>query len=430
MHPGPGRPRGSRKSLAVAVLLAIALGLGAGVLLVRPDVEEPAAATPTVKSSRPLTPFEQAQTVLEKQAAAYLKGDEKGWLAAVDSTLTTKYRMIYRNLRGLEVSHVEYHTYPAETKAADGAVNIDADLAYCFSGAACPEWRSSADDGPPREFQTVTLTLRDGRYVITKFVGGNTDQYLSPTPWESQTLTIAKGKRVIVAAPKSQAKNVKTVLRQAELAAAVADRYAGYIDNRQKAKYRVYLADEKAWKTWYGGFDADWAIGYTVPLNAAGSDVLLHSSEVLGSTRQLRVIVQHELAHVATLAGLTQRDTGDDQWLIEGIAEYIGAYPRQPQATGNHDVLAESFSKRGAPKTIAVPSLADDADDLTVNTLYAMGHYAAACMADKYGERKLLTFTALVLREAKKPDEASRSAFGKPFSTVDKGCLTWIKARV
>ena len=50
-------------------------------------------------------------------------------------------------------------------------------------------------------------------------------------------------------------------------------------------------------------------------------------------------------------------------------------------------------------------------------------------MAAKFGERKLLQFANLVLREAKSLDEASRTAYGKPFATVDKACLSWIRDR-
>jgi hypothetical protein len=232
---------------------------------------------------------------------------------------------------------------------------------------------------------------------------------------------------VIVAGPNSQAKRLKQVLKLAEKAAKVTDKYAGYVNNPQR-RYRVYVADEAGWKKWYGGIEQKWVIGYEMPLNSTGGDIILRA-KASEDPRQLAVTLQHELTHVVTLAG-GHWETTDDQWLIEGIAEYVGALPRKAQDTGNHDVLAESFGKHGAPKTIVVPQLPDDADDLTVNTLYAMGHYATSCMAATYGERKLMQFTNLVLREAKKPDEASRTAYGKPFATVDKACVRWIRDRV
>ncbi len=341
--------------------------------------------------------------------------------------LIARYRTIFRNLRALEISHAEFHGDKLDAVA--GRVVVQASLGYCFSGVTCPAWDGNYGAGPAKTTYKLTFQLISGVWVITSLddATGVKNNYLQPAPWDNATLTLVKGKRVIVAGPSSQAKRLKQVLTLAEKAAKVVDKYAGYVDNPQK-RYRIYVADEKGWKNWYGGVDQDWIVGYEMPLNSTGGDIILRAKSS-GNLRQLAVTVQHELTHVVTLGG-GDAASDNDQWLVEGIAEYVGALPRKPQDTGNHDVLTDSFKRRGVPKTIAVPSLDDDADDLTVNTLYAMGHYATACMADKFGERKLFQFTNLVLREGKKPDEASRTAYGKPFSTVDKACLSWIRQRV
>ncbi len=422
----PGRSR----NLLLAFLTAVLLVAAGGALVAWPIRSE---STVAPKSSRPLTPFEQAQKLLRAQAAALAGGDEKGWLAPLDPAnkkMIDRYKIIYRNLRALEISHAEFHAEKKQDASSGDTVVADIALAYCLSGVNCPSWRrNSWIEGPPQAAYRVTIKPANGKYRITTMTekGAADGNYLQPAPWDNRALTVLKGKRVIVAGPSSQAKRLKQVLTLAEKAAKAVDKYAGYIKNRQR-RYRVYVADEKGWKDWYGGVDQDWIIGYEIPLNATGGDVILRAKSA-GDQRQLAVTVKHELAHVVTLAS-GHWETGDDQWLVEGIAEYIGALPRKPQETGNHDVLAETFRKRGVPKSIAVPSLTAKSDDLTVNTLYAMGHYATACMADRFGERKLMKFTDLVLREAKKPDEASRSAYGKPFATVDKDCLSWIRKRV
>ncbi|MEV6602478.1 hypothetical protein AB0M36_37355 [Actinoplanes sp. NPDC051346] len=72
---------------------------------------EPAAVA-EAEPSRELTPFEQASAVLDQETAALLKGDEKGWLAAVDPSrlkLVARYRSMFRNLRGLGLSRAEFH---------------------------------------------------------------------------------------------------------------------------------------------------------------------------------------------------------------------------------------------------------------------------------------------------------------------------------
>lgn len=428
----PEPPRRSRKPALVAALITIVLAVAAaGAIVLWPARDEAAKATATPKPTRPATPFELAQQRLEIQAQALEKGNEKGWLEPVDAgrkALVTRYRTMFRNLRALEISHAEFHSDKLDG-ATPQKVVLQAALGYCFSGVTCPDWHGNYGEGPAKATYKLTFELVGNAWMITALddATGVKNNYLQPAPWDNVTLSTVKGQRVIVAGPASQAKRLKSVLTLAEKAAKVVDKYAGYVGNPQK-RYRIYVADEKGWKNWYGGVDQDWIIGYEMPLNSTGGDIILRakSSE---NQRQLGVTIQHELTHVVTLGG-GDWASENDQWLVEGIAEYVGALPHKPQETGNRDVLAESFERRGLPKTMAVPSLADDADDLTVNTLYAMGHYATACMAEKFGERKLFQFTNLVLREAKKPDEASRTVYGKPFASVDRACLSWIRDRV
>jgi hypothetical protein len=427
-YPAPP-PRRSRKPALLAALTVVALAVAGGIFFWAPK-DDAAVATATPKPSRSATPFELAEQRLELQAKALRDGDEKGWLAPVDpgkTVLVARYRAMFRNLRALEISHAEFHSDKLE--AAAGRVVVQAALGYCFSGVTCPDWHGNYGEGPAKSTYKLTFQIIDGVWTITSLddATGVKDNYLQPAPWDNAALTLVKGERVIVAGPRSQAARLKQVLTMAEKAAKVVDKYAGYVGNPQK-RYRIYVADEKGWKSWYGGVKQDWIVGYEMPLNSTGGDIILRAKSSTNA-RQLAVTVQHELTHVVTLGG-DDWASDNDQWLVEGIAEYVGALPRKPQDTDNRDVLAESFKKRGMPKTMALPSLSDNADDLTVNTLYAMGHYATSCMADKFGERKLFQFTNLVLRESKQPDEASRTAYGKPFSAVDKACLSWIRQRV
>ncbi|MEV4641088.1 hypothetical protein AB0J80_27470 [Actinoplanes sp. NPDC049548] len=411
--------------------MAVALvAFSAGVVLLWPHGESAAVAQHHPEASSP-TPFEQAVKILDQQAAALLKGDEKGWIAPVDRSrpaLVARYRRIFRNLRALDVSHAEYHAFPRQD-GKPGAVTANAVFGYCFSGVVCPGWRDEFSEGPPKTAQLLTFELIKGRYVVTDMAagmgaGGN---HLQRAPWDGGDLVVARGERVTVAATRSQSKHVREVLTAAEKAVVVADHFAGYVGGSQR-HHRIYLADEQAWDSWYGG-GPDWAFGHALPLNAVGADVVLRAGEVLRTRRQLAFSIQHELGHVVTLSGLTDWET-DHQWLAEGIADYIGAYPRKPETTGNRDVLAAEFRRRNAPTTIATKPLTGDADDRTVHRLYAMGHFAATCMADTYGERKLFAFTDRVLRRGDTLDTAARAAYGTSFDAVDKTCLKWIKQRV
>ena len=412
-----------------AVIVLTALGVSTGVIVFRPQSPPTAVAQGVVKPARPLTPFEAAGAALKEQAAALLDGDEKGWLAAVDPgrpKLQKRYRALYAALRALGLSEVEYHTYPV-LGDKPGSPKVNADLAYCFTGATCPPWRLQPTDGPPRISYELTFRSVGGRYVITDLddTDGND---LQPTPWERGGLVYARGARVTVAGPGSQKKNLKRVLTVAEKAAVVNDRFAGYVGNPQH-RYRVYLADEKAWKSWYGGIDTKWTVGYAVPLNTAGTDVVLRMSK-LTDPRLMATTIQHELGHVITVGGVSRRHFDRDRWLSEGIAEYIGWSPKPARSSWNRYGALSAFRGGKPPKTIAAESFGEKAADRTVDSFYAMGHFAADCMADRYGERRLFTFVRLVLREDRSYDQAARTAFGTSFAAVDKGCLKWIKKQL
>ena len=363
------------------------------------------------------------------RAAALVRGDEQGWLAAVDPgqpKLRTRYRALYTSLRALDVGDLQYHLHPVPGDK-HGGLRVTADLAYCFT-AACPTGQLRSAAGPPRLTQTLTFRSVGGRYVISGVSDANAND-LQPTPWERGGLTFARGSRVTVAAPRSQAKHLKRVLKIAERAAAVNDRFAGYLGNPQR-RYRIYLADEKGWKSWYGGIDAKWTVGYAVPLNTSGTDVVLRMRELLKDRKLMATTIQHELGHVVTVGGVPGRDVDRDRWLSEGIAEYIGWSPAPARSSWNEYGARAAFRGGKRPKTIAAAPFGPKATDRTVDTFYALGHFAADCMADRYGERRLFTFVRLVLREHVTYDRAARAAFGTPFATVDKTCLAWIRNQV
>jgi hypothetical protein len=429
---------GRSRRLVLGVALGAVLLLGGTVALaVTAGPDEPlgrpaTAATTSAAPASPPTPFDAATQALDAQAKALLAGDEKGWLAAVDPKqpkLVGRYRSLYRHLRGLEVSHFAYHTFMVDAgKAGAGAVGVGADIAYCFSMDACPEYSREPWDGPPRISQLLTIESVAGRYVITKLAKAKEPNDLQPTPWENTELVFARGTRVTVAAPRSQAKHLARVLPVAEKAAAASDRFAGFLGTPQK-RYRVYLADKKAWRSWYGGEKGKWTIAYAVPLNEAQTDVVLNAGELVGDRELLDETIRHEMGHVVTLSGVTMRDHEEDLWLSEGIAEYIGSAPRAATSSWRRASVRATVRSGRKPATIAVAAPGEDASAREGDAFYGLGHFAVDCMAQTYGERKMFDFVRLALRQDNTYDQASREAFGKPFATVDKTCVRWIRKR-
>ena len=283
---------------------------------------------------------------LAGQAAALLRGDPRAWLAAVDPVkpaLRKRYQGVYRALRGLRISHFEYHLAP-DTPAAGDEVTVDVQVTFCFSQDPCPAYVPDNPDGPPRIAQTLTLRAAGKGYVITALATAERPTGLQPTPWETGELVVAEGRRVSVGAPPELAGRLPEAVRVADLAAAVDDRYAALIGNPQR-RYRVFLASPKTWKTWYAAGVDDWAAGYMQPLNGVAADVVIDMSAIRDRAG-LREVIQHELGHVATVGGVNP----PDHWLVEGIAEYIGMRPRPAAATYSRTVL-----RRMARPTSIVP---------------------------------------------------------------------------
>lgn len=372
----------------------------------------------------PPTAFERSAQVLTAQAAALLAGDEQGWLAGLDPgqpQLRRRYETIFRNLRALDVTQLEYRAYP-RAGGRGPVTTVSAHLTYCLSSETCPA-------EPPRITLDLDFRRVAGRYVITRLATPAGRDRLQPTPWQDARLSVVHGRRVTVAGPRSQARHLREVLAAAEKASVVADRFAAYLHNRQQ-RYRIYLADEKSWTSWYGGSDRRWWVGYAVPLNSAGTDVVLRAAKLVGDPEQLAVTVQHELGHVATLAGAQRPADEAHGWLTEGIAEYIGAYPRTAGDSHSRYGLRRAFGRGDGLRTVVARSLTPRSSARSVDAFYSLGHYAATCMAEKFGERELLAFVSLVLRYGQSLADASLAAYGRPFTAVDRDCVTWIRGQL
>jgi hypothetical protein len=427
-------PLGLLIGSALTLVAAFAVGAGAVYLNRAPlSLDERAVAAEPSATKIPLTPAEVVNATLAGQAAALLGNDEQGWLAVVDpdqAKLRARYRAMFRSLRGLGVSHFVYNTSVDPQEAKRGSFTVITEIGYCFSTDKCPEEKYNQSSGPPTITQTLTLKKVGGKYLISKLTTKKDRSEQQPTPWEVGDLTFLSGKRVTVAGDRSERKYFKQVLAAAEKAAAVNDRFAVLVGNPQR-KYRVYVAGAKQWKSWYGGITDKWVIGYAMPLSDAGSDVVLNISAVRTDSEVLATTMQHELGHVVTLGGAYRTSGGSgDMWLEEGIAEYIGWYPKSATDSWRRSAVRSWLAGGKSPKSIAARAPADNASPTASDAFYGFGHFTADCLSRKYGQGALFDFVRLYLRENRDLDPASREAFGKPFATVDKTCMAWIRDRV
>ncbi|WP_067508294.1 hypothetical protein [Actinoplanes sp. TFC3] len=372
-----------------------------------------------------------ARSVIDAQARALVAGDEQAFLAAVDPgqpQLQAEYQRLYDSMRALGVTGWDYFPdfVPVE---GFGHSEIEAHLTvpYCLHVLKCPSkepaYEPSSPDVPTIK-QMLKLDKRNGVYKIV----GLTQKGENQPPWQSTNLTFATGQRVVVAAPPSQRARLQEVTAAADKAALEADEFARYTGARP-AKYHLYLAGDKEWRsTWYGGEKASYAVGYAHQTGVVGTDVVLEMSEV-GGGEELATTLRHEFGHVVTLQGVpagTDVVLDLDSWLKEGIAEYIGVLPRTKLSNGR----VAALKGRTIPRDMRLDALGDHAGDDEANELYGYGYLAVNCMVGKYGETKMMKFVNGVLRQDLGSDEAAEKAFGVSYTQLNTACTGYFKTVV
>ncbi|GIE64230.1 hypothetical protein Apa02nite_003380 [Actinoplanes palleronii] len=374
--------------------------------------------------------------MLQEQAAALIRGDEAGWMAPVDPAqvdTVAYFRKRFRVLRALHVSHFSYSR--GNTPAVEDGDQGFRDTIYsgfCFSLTSCPAIMpvGGVELGAPRIRETFAFTRAAGRYLIGSVVADPPESSREPMPWQTGDLVFAEGKRVTVAAAPAVAGRVTEALAVAEKAAVVADRFAGLFGNPQQ-RYRVYLADDKQWQRWFRSPMArnKAVIGLTIPINGVQSEIMIKMSGN-GTRAGLAATVQHEMGHVVSLGNINT--TGQqvaldlhEEWLTEGIAEYIGRYPSRSAQSPRMPAVRQLLGGAGRPRSLQVSSLDWD-DPKKINAFYGYGHLAVDCLSRTFGEPRTVAFVSAAARAGNTADVASRNVFEKPFADVDKTCLAWI----
>ncbi|MEU4214736.1 hypothetical protein [Actinoplanes sp. NPDC026623] len=355
------------------------------------------------------------RATLDGQGAALLRGDRTGWLSNVDPALSKDWNRLYANLRGLQVSGWLPRTRGVE-QGAQWETEIQ--IRVCFAAPVCartPETYVPLDDVISAR---TTWTVIAGRATLTGFKQFASD---GPVPWKNATLTFATGRRVVIAAPENlDGATPAQWLPAAERAARVADRYT--LTTPKPGRYLVFLAGKQEW---------DRAVG-TNHEAAAFVDRTSESTAfaVVDATRidadfGDECLLRHELGHIATLLGTL--DTGDD-WAVEGMAEYI-AYAGVP--VQSYELILDArwhVQHTGWRGRLDLEWSTDPEERFG---FYAMGFLAMRCIAEKYGETRLLNFFTEVVRRGESPAEASRSALNRPWDAVESACRPvitgWLK---
>ncbi|SDY06632.1 hypothetical protein SAMN05444365_101557 [Micromonospora pattaloongensis] len=431
--PGSDRPSGRRWPLWLGLGLALTLlacvlpvGLAAKYVDRLPDAAGAAARStpPPARSPRPGDPTPVAQAwlreriaeLLQQQAAALLRGDERGFVAVADpaSPAAGALKRQFRALRALRVTAWQPRVDTVPIRVAGGVEwRVRVSYQHCFVVASCrtgpvvmeSRWRDAA--GRLRMVAVESsLSAREG-----------------PRPWAVSDLVVAVGRRALVATTPAHRKLLPGLLAEAEAAAVVADRYA--VGEARPDRYRVFYAGAAEWRRWYGGGRPSWTAGYAVAVGGGHYEVVLNGgrlhSTVLGD------LLRHELTHAASLPDQGYRD-GGNWWLVEGMAELAGAGGRPVrQYDGLPELrrLLQSDAWNGRLETAEAAAAADDWD---VTARYAIGYLAVRHLVDRFGERQLLAFFAAVVHDGATPEAAARQVFGEEWPTLQDDCVAYLRA--
>jgi len=437
--PARRRRRGVLIGLVVALVAAAAAVPGLIVLTgddgpaaAAPSPSPPVSTSPTASalvSPKPGAPADvrfawaraKITETLAAQSAALRAGDLAAFVApASDRKVRAELERRFRSLRAMRVTGFELalDSGPFNEKQVKGVSEWGASVAvrHCFAVPRCAT-----------ESVLVNTVWRDspGGYRLTK-VGTVADDDRGPHPWEVDTLTAAVGERAIVATTKAYAARARAFLPAAERAAKIADKF---VLGDRPDRYIIYLAGPKEWKRWFGGVSADWAVGFALPVTENRSDIVLRVEEIDGGFAER--VMKHEMGHVATLAGRDYRDiNGENWWLTEGIAEYIEWEGRRRDAYDRQAAVRRLVSQATYYGELEKSVPRDDDPDWKVEAYYGVGFYATRCIADHYGEAKLLEFADMVLRGGRPSGAESGPILGIEWDALQKRCLRYTKDAV
>lgn len=385
----------------LAAVAALALAGTAGAVVVTRSGDQPAGSTAAAlgapSHSAELTDAEkksrqrEVDLLLGKRAAAVLKGDLNGFLAAVDPKqpkLVARQRLLFTNLRKFGFATLRYVTadsWPTPRLAEKYGPST-------FSTRVMMRYQIAGLD--PKPVQTdlgYTFVRRDNLWVLVE--DGGADEMLSRDghrqPWDFQEVALVRRGKVVV------------VVNQRELA--LGQKIAGVSEGAVAAVRRhwprgwngsvmvVAMPEPQVMATvWTSG--RGWTIAAKAVTLYEGEQLGRPSGPPVGS----RIVINpslrkdldedllvHEMTHVATVP------IGQlvPLWLVEGLAEYVRCRSVEDDPEWTVDPYRRTVKSKYLPGLKALP----DRDDFDANgdRAYGQSWWAVEYLADDLGMKKV-----------------------------------------
>ncbi|HWD79194.1 MAG TPA: hypothetical protein VG497_09930 [Kribbella sp.] len=356
-------------------------------------VATPSSATPTAQDA---ARKKAVDVLLAGRATAMLKGDLKGFLAAVDPkqpALVARQKLLFTNLQKFGLSSLKYYTADA-FRPIPGLV--DKFGKGTFSTRVMMRYQLTGLD--PRPVQTdlgYSFVHRSGAWVLID--DSAADEYLSSDghrqPWDfDEVAVVRRGSLAVVVDQKEAAVGAKV--------AQVAEKAVKSVRKHWKRPWNgavlvVAMPQNSVMSTlWTTGNGDGWTI--------AAKAVTLFEGEQLGQPigRPIgsRIVVNpalrkkldkdllvHEMTHVATAT----LGVNAPIWAVEGLAEYVRCRSIEDDPHWSVDPYRKRVKTKYLPGMKVLPNRAtfDGNADLAYGTSWWVVEY----LADKLGEKKLAT---------------------------------------
>ncbi|HTZ45251.1 MAG TPA: hypothetical protein VMB79_15435 [Jatrophihabitans sp.] len=400
---------------ALALGLAVLVAATAGWLVTRPSGPRHTAGA---AESAPPTSGEvaDAMQLLDRHASALLGRDRAGWAAGIDSAgadagYAGVERATFDNLAGVPLTTWSYVLVAPVTDPAvltPVAARLGARVAVLHVQLRYALAR--VDPLPTAKDEWLTLVRRATGWRLAGDGDAQQDGGASwRGPWAFGPLVTRSGPHTLVLAHPAQQAELATFAALVEQSIPVVAGVWGTAWNEQVA---VLLPSDTAEFQAVTGDQADshdlaaLAIADSVAPapDAAGRDAVLGARIVLNpmnlgrlDAAGRRLVVQHELTHLAT------RAVTDDQmptWLIEGFADYVGNLDSGRSVPAIAPELAGEV--RGGRLPAALPTAADfDGGDARLAQVYEESWLACRLVAERIGQHGLVDFYRTVAADAR-----------------------------
>ncbi|WP_331445964.1 hypothetical protein [Streptomyces xanthochromogenes] len=366
---GHGRGRGTRGGRAAGCALAVLL-LGA------------ACSAP---GTAPDATAGQVQRVLDRRAAAVLKHDAAGYLAAVDpaaSALRAAQGAEFANLAQVPLTSWAYKVTQVDRHGTTATAKVD--LRYRIQGY---------DSAPVTAARTLSLDRRGADWYVT---GDRPARGAAQLLWQQGAVTAVRGAHSLILGVGQDPARLREIAAAEDTAVPAVSgawpgKWAGRVVVLVPASLDAMAALLGAPAASYRGIAAV-TTGEAGGAGAAPADRVIVNPDayaVLGDLGR-KVVLTHETTHVATRA---HTSPATPMWLSEGYADWVGYRDTGRTAAQAAPELQKAVRAGDLPADL--PSDADFGFDGGADRLaraYEGGWLACRMIAARWGDATLARF--------------------------------------